>query len=387
MASVDILAGVTFNDATVITATEIINSAKASSNPSQYIIDNAPPAPTAPTTGQTFTLTVGPDTLAPNSAVPANKTTDFDDTIRAVTPGSLETTDSINAGGGNDTMNVAAGAIAAGAVPVLTSVETINITSNAADTLGLLDSTGIDHLNVTSTGASVVTLNDAALSTTFGTGLSTAAGTIDINILASTAGPSDTLKLALDDNNLNLATITSTAYAASIEAITVEANGSHAGTSVAGNNAADFVDINAFGNIKTLTVTGDGNSNIAGTSAVLATVNAANANGNNTYNINSGVALTVTTGSGNDTVTLGGPGNHIINTGAGNDTITSFGANNTFNGGLGADTYNSAVGPIDKFSVQTSTIETGFGVQTGSFTTTSDTLQFVGGPAKRNRLR
>lgn len=336
--------------------------------------------------GTTFTLVVGADNLAPNSAVVANKTSAGDDTIRAVTALSLETVDVIDGGSGNDTLAISAGAlVVAGSAPILKSIETINITSAVAtDILNLTSSTGINAINVTSTNAaSVVTLNNVAtLDTVIGTGLSTAASTIDVDFTASTAGAADTLKVALGNNNGSVATIQSTADTATFEAITIAANGSKSGTSVAGNNAADVVIFNNadFNTVKTLTVTGDGNSNITTASAALKTVTASAANGNNTYLLAGAAGKTVTTGSGNDTVTTGA-GDDTITTGAGNDTISAAGGTNKYVGGLGGDTYTG--GGTDSFSIETSTIEDlGYDtVSAAGFTSGADTLIFVGGPA------
>lgn len=342
------------------------------------------------TEGLTFTLAAGApgDAFLPTSAVAANKTTAGDDTFRAVSAVSLETTDVIDGGAGNDTLNIAAGAlVVAGAAPVLKSIETINITSNlASDILTLTDATGVNALNVIATAASTVTINDAALSTTFGTGAYAGAAinsVIDINILASTAGTADTLKLALANNNLNTVTITSTADAASIEAITVAANGSSGAVAATGNTVADLLVVDAgFTGVKTLTVTGNGNSSITLASAVLATIDASNANGNNTYVAIGALAKTVTTGSGNDNITTGA-GNDTINSGAGNDTITAGVGTNTYNGGLGADIYTGNAVGTDTFIIQTSTIEDlGFDtVLGGGFTTAVDTIKFFGGVA------
>ena len=333
----------------------------------------------------TWSLTVGADTLSPNSAAAASKTTIGDDTIRAVTAASFETEDSIDGGAGTDTINVSAGAFGATAAPSMKNVEIVNITGAAAAmTVNFNDVTGVTKLNGTSTNAAaVITVNNIeSLSTVVGTGKSTAAGVIDVDFRASTAGTADTFNAALGNNNANAMTIQSTADSGTFEAISLAANGSKSGASVAGDNAADVVTFLAadFGTVKTLTVTGDGNSDITLASGVLATVNAANANGNNTYTLAGAAGKTVTTGAGNDTI-IGGAGDDTFNTGAGNDTITGGAGNDTFNGGLGADTYNDAAG-TDTFVVQTSTIEDlGFDTIASGFVSGTDVIKFFGGVA------
>lgn len=201
------------------------------------------------TPGQTFTLTTGADTLSPTSAVAGTQTTSGDDTIRVVTAASLQSEDFVDAGAGKDTMNIADGAINAGAVPVIRNVEIINVTDATGATLNLLDSSGYQQIWTTSTAAVKTVIDNVAdLTTTFGVGASTAKGTIDIeDITASTTGSNDTLKLAVKDNNANTATIISTNEATSIEGIAVSASGTNtSATSTAGNNADDLIDVTAL---------------------------------------------------------------------------------------------------------------------------------------------
>lgn len=306
--------------------------------------------------GQTFTLTAAAGAV---TGVDTITGTSGDDTFRAVTGVSLETQDTLDGGAGTDTLNISAGGAVAAGVPVLKNIEIINFTNAAAGQgINLTDSTGITAFNVTSTNAlSVVTVNNASLDTVFGSGKSTAAGVLDVDWKASTAGANDTFKLALGDNDANAMTVQSTADTGTIENVTIAANGSKTGA----NAAADAVILAASFTNKTLTVTGAGNANITNASANLTSVDASAATGNNTYTVAGAAAKTVTAGSGNDTIV----------TGAGADTLI---------GGAGADTMTGAAGN-DKFVIQTSTIEDlGFD-NILDFTTTADTIAFLGGVA------
>lgn len=294
-------------------------------------------------------------------------------------------------------MNIASGAITAGAVPVIRNVEIINITDAAGMTLNLLDSSGYEQIWTTSTAAKTTVIDNVAdLTTTFGVGASTAKGTIDIeDITASTTGSNDTLKLAVKDNNANTATIISTNEAASIEAITIDAQGTNTSrTSTAGNNADDVIDVTAFTAIKSLTITGAGHINVnASGSTALKTVDASEATGRVTVNASAATVSgqTITTGSGNDTVT--GASGSTMKTGSGNDTLNSVAAGTgdyVFDGGVGADVYNHAATGTStsaKFVIQTSTIEDlGFdtisdGAAGSAFVSGTDVLTFVGGAA------
>lgn len=288
-------------------------------------------------------------------------------------------------------MNIADGAIATGAVPVIRNVEIINITDGTGATLDLLDSSGYEQIWTTFTAGGVTTTitNVADLTTVFGVGASTAKGTIDIdNITAATTGSNDTLKLAVKDNNGNLATIVSTTEAASIEAITIDAQGTNTSrTSTTGNNADDLIDVTAFTAIKSLTITGAGHIDVdASGSTALKTVNASAATGRVTVDASGATVSgqTITTGSGNDNVTTGS-GNSTVKTGAGNDTIVAGAGDDTIDGGVGADDMTGAAG-ADVFVVQTSTIEDlGFDI-IQDFSNANpggdgDTIQFFGGVA------
>lgn len=334
--------------------------------------------------GKTFTLTVGADNLSPNAADAENQTTAGDDTIRAVTANSLETVDTIDAGAGTDTMNIADGGIAAGAVPIIKNVDVINVTDATGATLDLADSTGYAQVWVKNTAAVTTTIDNVAdLSTIFGVNGSTASGTIDIdNVVGSLTGSSDVLKLAVDDNNGNTATITSTTEAAAIEGIEIDAAGTNtSATSTTGNNANDDVDVTAFTAIESLEISGEGHVTVdASGSAVLETVDASEATGRVNVDASGGTGdQVITTGTGNDTVTAGSGGAEI-STGAGSDTITGGAGKDVLDGGTGADTMTGA-GAADEFVIETSTIEDlGYDIIT-DFTGGTDTLKFVGGAA------
>lgn len=287
-------------------------------------------------------------------------------------------------------------------VQCLSSVtsEIINVTDATGATLDLLDSSGYQQLwTITTAAKTTTTFDNVANLPPYSVSIaSTANGTIDIkDVTASLTGSNDTLKLAVKDNNGFLATIDSSTEAASIEAITIDAQGTNTSrTSATGNNADDLIDVANFTEIKSLTITGAGHISVdASGSTALKTVNASAATGRVTVDASGATVSgqTITTGTGNDDVTTGS-GNSTVKTGAGNDTILAGAGDDTIDGGVGADDMTGAAG-ADLFVVQTSTIEDlGFdivqdfnpGAVVDSSATPlvagdSDTIQFFGGVA------
>jgi hypothetical protein len=262
-----------------------------------------------------------------------------DDVFRAVIADSLDSTDILEGGGGNDVLRISALAIDAGAVPVISGIELIeNANVGAFD---MSEVTGVE--TVTSTGASA-DYDNASLAWTFTSEL-TAAGTINIDIEAATTGTNDTLKLGSDDNS-GLTTFASTTDAASIEHITFDAQGGATGT-------ADAINIDAFTGVTSLVVTGGGLVNIDGSATDIETVDASAMTGGGLTFDASGLPLdtadgvvalkggagadvfsigvledvTATLGAGNDTFNFGGDAEALsVTGGAGNDSFVSSGA-------------------------------------------------------------
>lgn len=284
--------------------------------------------------GQIITL-LAPTAGDPNAGIDNVTATSGDDTIRALATDALESADVIDGGAGYDVLNISAGGYSANAAPVISNVERINNGTTVA--LDLEQVTGVQQLWSNGAGA---TYNNASLSTIFG---STAGGTIDINVAASTAGASDTLQIAVDDNNGTDAVYTSTDDADSIESISVLALGA-AGTTGA-NATADDVDLTAFTDVQTVTISGAGNIAVdVSNSTELTSVDASGATGSvNVDASGSNEDVTVTTGSGNDVVTTGA-GDDTLNGGSGNDNLTAGAGDDVLNGGTGNDTMNGDAG-------------------------------------------
>jgi len=95
-------------------------------------------AAAAASTGQTFTLTTGVDSTGSLESVAKSTSTAGNDTFNAPA-GTFSSLDAINGGAGSDTLNwVTTGAVTAGpASAKLTSIETINYTTDNAYTLNL----------------------------------------------------------------------------------------------------------------------------------------------------------------------------------------------------------------------------------------------------------
>jgi hypothetical protein len=234
-------------------------------------------------TGATLTLTAGADTIALDATNASLKSTAADDTIRGnLTAGDLGTADSINAGGGVDTLNalLAAGSVA----PVLTSVEKIFLTSSA-DTAALDASaaTGTTEIwNNGNAGGFDLAVNNIKLGTTVG--LAGTGSDVTTFAFASATGTNDSATLAVNAATYpNAAAVT----IAAIENLTITQTTTGAAT-VAAIVAADA---------KSVVVTGSGELTL-GTGAAnnfskVATINASGHTGNFTLNLEVGVTPTV----------------------------------------------------------------------------------------------
>lgn len=335
------------------------------------------------TPGETFTL-VGntPDNI--------NGTAN-DDIIRALSSNALESTDVIKGNGGSDTLNISSGAHGSNIAPVMTGVEIVNDADSSR--MDLTSMMGIEQYWSTGTSNRV---ENASLSTIFGTKL-TAANSVDIDILTSTAGSSDTLKLAAMDNS-GTTSFRSSSDAASIESVDIAAMGGTDGASGGSGTAADdSINIDNFSGLTTVKVTGSGDILVdaSGGSTKITSVDTTSAGGytmvdvtNSSQNVtaNGGDGAddfrlgngdnTVNTGAGKDIATTGS-GADTVKTGAGNDILSGGTGTNTLDGGSGAD---QMVGQgIDTFVITTDdTSLSSVDMITGNFTTGSDKLEFNG---------
>lgn len=301
--------------------------------------------------GETFTLTSSTNVVT--GGVDEVTGTAGADTIRAVIANSLDSGDIIDGGAGSDVLNISAGAIKAGAAPVITNVETIN---NAGADLDLTSVTGVERINSSATAV----YKGASLSTTFA-----AAGAADVtvNVAGSVSGKSDTLKLAVDDNDgtavafntvaADLATDNST----TIENITLASEGDTGSKAV-----ADIVDLATFTKLQTVSVSGAGDIEVQLASTELKSIDAsgltgafeidASASGKDITAVGGSAVNKITTGAGDDTITGGakadtivaGAGDDTINGGAGNDNIDGGAGDDVITGGAGADTLKGDTG-------------------------------------------
>lgn len=288
-------------------------------------------------TGQTFTLTAGADTLDPNNATAANKTTSGDDTFRAPTDGFLTSADFINAGAGTDTLTASITAASQTIAPSLTSVENITLTITAADT----KTTTFDATDVT--GATTVTIKDASsvssddyttpdelitvsnlvVGTTLGivggSGTVTGSTASAISATFASAAAADTQKVAISSKGtVGLLTL------ATAETVEITATGT-------GTTGANTIEQLAATAVKTLNIKGAGDLTIGASDlSATITVNASTATGEIAFTgETAATSTTFTGGSGNTTVTTATTGTVAITTGAGDDTVDVSGGNST----------------------------------------------------------
>jgi Ca2+-binding RTX toxin-like protein len=327
-------------------------TADAATVPSDAEVDAAIAALVAgpgPQIGETYTLTTSADNIVGTADM---------DTFRAINAATLQSTDTLDGAGGADVLNISAGALVAGASPVINGIERIN-NSDANKVLNLSAVNGAEQIwTIVAAGVTNSTYNEAQLATRFGYESTVVNGTVTVNYRdADLGGASDTALLAANNPGRVVTFNVAAADAPNIEAINLIAaspTGAALGYTVA----------NSFTAARTLTVTGGGNQEVyVHTIAVMTTVDASTTTGTiNIWANGSTQAMTVT----------GGSGNNLIITGAGNDIL---------DGGLGADTYYGQ-GGADTYMIRTTTIELGSSdvVAAAQFVTGSDKLDF-GGPA------
>jgi Ca2+-binding RTX toxin-like protein len=303
-----------------------------------------------PVPGDIFTLTAGAP--ADNIVGTAN-----DDTFRAIVANSLESTDTLNGGGGNDLLTIAPGALVFGASPVISGIERID-NAAAGQFLNLSAVNGLEQLWTMPAALLVPTIySEASIATRFGYE-STLGGTVAIDYRnGDLAGANDTALLAVN-NPLALATFSVAASDAPlIEAVDIASLGPGAP-----GGPLSSVAIDSFTGARSITVTGEGNILVSANALTLvATVDASTASGSVIINTaGSTQNMTVTGGSG--------PGQYV--TGSGNDVIMGGAGADLMAGGAGADTY----------VIQTTTIEVGGAdsILAGNFDTGIDKLQFGG---------
>jgi len=365
--------------ALVVAGVAVAAAASSSSSSSPAPAASTPATtPTTPTTpavveGQVFTLTTGTDNFGPTSGVAGNKSTDGNDTFRAVTSGELTSADVINAGGGTDTLNATQTGAAAGVTikPLLTSVEVINFTVNSgatdanSATFDLGDSTGVQEIIL----KDAVSVNHAtnALTVTFDKMLSGVKGGISGGTKGSTGGLATNVTFGVKDAATNTAdaltiklndALANVVTAANIETITLSNSNTTALTSstlaaltadklktlnIEGSGTLTVTALTGTGSTLTnLAITGSGKNTITtatGTQTALKTIDASTATGDNTVVI-SGTAIAntkVTMGSGADTVRFDSSA----------EVATAIGTEGKVDGGAGKDALRVTEAALD----------------------------------------
>ena len=248
-------------------------------------------------------------------------------------------TDTIDAGAGNDTLVVTTGAnISSANLANYSNFEFLEISDDA-----------VDGATVSMTGLTSYTkiigseVNNGNATTTI-TGVGTAVTTLALvgTTAATTANDDYTLSLAADTSadvlTLDVGSTQTTAVALAlgditlgdIETLTINSTGST--NSIASLVVGDATSLIATGS-KALTVS-------ALTSANLVTINASAMTAAFIMGATStATAITVTGGTGNDTL-IGGTGNDSLTSGDGADSITGAAGNDTITAGAGNDSIN-----------------------------------------------
>ena len=260
------------------------------------------------TVGSTFTLTSGTDSGSGFVGTAAADTFNADlineSGVANVT--TINSTDVIDGGDGNDTLNATYDDATSATV---SNIETLNLSGRAAVAFDFVNISGVTTLNMTAYSAAANLDNIAALPTV----LNVTNQAVDANIdfaAAAVAGSSDNLAMTVQSVTAGTYTLD-----AGIETLSIASNGSSANT---------LTEINA--SIASLTVTGSQNltvTNHLGTNTTaLTTVDASALTGRLNVTQDDAVNVTITGGSGNDTIDLGDD---------------EFDANDTVDGGAGTD--------------------------------------------------
>jgi len=343
--------------------------------------------------GTTFTLTTGIDQGAAFIGTSADDT--FDALPGAANAATLTALDSIDGGGGTDTLNFAE---IVGGTPALTAyalssaatvknIEILNytvasdigtdtLTADVSSWTGLkavnANISGVDGVvtvttkgNATSasvTGATTSTITDSATTDTLATvGLTDTTGLATIvsdavtglNLVGTTGGATITAAVAtraltVSLNNVTGGTVTDgEATTLNVNAVTTKSSGvtldAAKATTVTVDAAVGLTVASLVGAAaKTITVKGAGAATLSAlTTGALESIDASASTGGLTVTPTIGVAVAFTGGTGKDAVTIGAT-TKAITTGAGDDTVTvaagALGASGSVDAGLGTDT-------------------------------------------------
>ncbi len=307
------------------------------------------PGGTTPTTGVSINILNATDTVDPNNANPAYKSTSADDTINVADGSKLKSTSVFDAGLGNDTLkitgNVGVAANGAGAdAPTLKGIETVSIKVGAAVDLSLSKATGVSSVVVDTTNAAGVKVADVASGVTL-TAKNALAGNLEFAVKGADTNATDSLTFKVD-------TISGAGEVklAGIETLTVDATGSSV--------IAKLTDAN----LQTLKFTGNGNVEITDITAStsLKTIDASASTGTIKLTV-SDAGVTYTGSKGIDTIALGGKGDTIvynasnISTANKTDAFTSFTVAGDDKDKVDLSAFASGIGSRDKSFIGTFT--------------------------------
>jgi Ca2+-binding RTX toxin-like protein len=271
------------------------------------------------TTGSTFTLTTGLDTLTGTTG---------NDLFVGSSDGAATSTsnlgDSVNGGAGTDTVRIVSSA-AATVIPTMTNVENLIVNDSIHETRDVSALTGVTSYEM----EQGVTINDANLTVTLGTGQSLTLDRVTDGDAAADGTDGDILLAAaatVTSMTVNLDSVGAQTSLSATNDVDLDVTGTGVATlNLAATSVNNISLANAGGALTTLNITGAGSVTVQGTTAAtITTVDASKATGAVTLDLSAstGASQTFTGGSGNDSFTVDLQRNITLSTGAGNDTVT-----------------------------------------------------------------
>ncbi|BDV01801.1 S-layer protein [Thermodesulfomicrobium sp. WS] len=296
----------------------------------QEIIDQTPGG----TTGQTFTLTIGTDTL---TGTAGNDTFVGGITLApgtATEVNTLNNGDVLDGGAGTDTLQAT---LVDNSAPTLKNIENVDARFLVtAKTLSLASATGVEKVSVVNTAVAASTVsNIGAVGTfavtnhtgangntvTFDNGTATKLNATFTNVGVVSATAAKEINVNFDDNVFTEATIAITNSNVNLQSATAGNDDVKTMTVVAtGTNELKLT--SGAGSLETLTVSGEGSLDVSETATTALKTLTSTAKGGVKVDATAGVLETATTGDGKDTITAVGANVKNISTGAGDDTVS-----------------------------------------------------------------
>ncbi len=304
------------------------------------------------TLGVTINLTNSDDNVGLNSADPALRSTNNNDTIISSATANFVTTDVIDAGLGADKMFLKElGAV--GEVKISNLEQIYASLNGGAGTIDLKSTTGLDQFWVTKVAAATdkVAISNASGSTVFGFGLTSvnAADKGTGGTLATTTASTIDYKAGVTAANIALGETDATGVrvkttvagtANTIDTLNVSLV-DDAGTTTSSSANVNKLTFDDTG-LKTVVVTGAGGLEFVSDSTGITSIDAAAITGGLTFAASAATA-TIKGGAGADNITGVAKNGAVVTLGAGNDKVTFALAaatdTATVTGGAGADTY------------------------------------------------